>query len=93
MHQDFGVGGGLEDRSVFFELLTKSLCVNKVSIVSDGKAFSLSLNEKGLDTAQVAGTCGGIPHMTNSSVAGQLMNAISPSKDIGYQALATVRVH
>jgi len=45
VHQDFGVRRGLKDGTVFFELLTKGLCVDEVSVVRDGQALSLSLNK------------------------------------------------
>ena len=66
---DFGVGAGVEDGALLFQLVPQLHGVGQVAVVGKSHAALVMVDDQGLDVALVVRTGGGVAHVAHHNVA------------------------
>jgi len=85
MENDLGVGVGLKDRPVLFQLGTQLLRIDQVAVVGDGHRAVRGIGRDRLGIAQARGAGGGVAHMPDGTMAGEALETLA-AEGVGHPA-------
>ena len=88
MHENFGVGGGLEDGAAGLQFGPKFPGVHQIAVMGDGQAVVPKTDLEGLSIAQKRGPGGGITDMPHGNVALEFPGKVTFAENLAHQAHA-----
>jgi hypothetical protein len=76
VEDDLGVGGGLEDRAIFFQAHAQLVGVDQVAVVGDGQRAARVIDRDRLRVLDHRVAGGGVAHVPDGGEAGEVLEAL-----------------